>query len=47
MLRYALHNTGRRCWDVALDMVVRSGNLECVKVMYNKGCQQHRSAQPD
>jgi hypothetical protein len=45
-LRYALDHTGPNSWDAAMDSVMASGNLDCVRVMYDKGYQLYRSAKP-
>jgi hypothetical protein len=33
-------------WDDIMREAVRSGSLDCAKVLYNKGYEQHRSPQP-
>jgi hypothetical protein len=45
-LRYALDQNPPFCWDYVMELAVLSGSLDCVKVLYDKGYEQHRSTEP-
>jgi hypothetical protein len=34
-------------WDDLMEWVIESGSLDCVKVLYDKGYEQHRDEDPD
>jgi hypothetical protein len=34
-------------WDYLMEWVIESGSLDCVKVLYDKGYEQHRSEDPN
>jgi hypothetical protein len=43
----ALAQTEPADWDCVMREAVRSGNLDCVKVLYDMGYEQHRSTEPN
>jgi hypothetical protein len=45
-LRSALNRKEPSSWDYVMDSAVWSGSLECVKVLYEKGYEQHRYRRP-
>jgi hypothetical protein len=45
-LRFALDQKEPRSWDDLMGWVIESGSLDCVKVLYDKGYEQHRSEDP-
>jgi hypothetical protein len=45
-LRDALDQKGPHPWDHIMEWAIRSGCLECVKVLYDKGYEEHRSKDP-
>jgi hypothetical protein len=46
-LRYALDQEEPFSWDDIMRGAIGSGSLDCVKVLYDKGYEQHRSEDPD
>jgi hypothetical protein len=45
-LRYALQRADPVSWDSAMDNAIDSCSLECVKALYEKGYDRHRSKSP-
>jgi hypothetical protein len=46
-LRAALDQKELQSWDFIMSEAVRSGSLDCVKVLYDKGYEQRRSTEPN
>jgi hypothetical protein len=47
VLRYALDQQDPGDWDHVMREAAGSGSLDCVKVLYDKGYEQHRSTKPN